>query len=102
MPHGGALEISCFAEETRREAGVLVRDHGSGIPADIRDKVYNLYFTTKKSGTGIGLAMTYKVMQLHHGSVSFAPAEGEGTVFKLNLPLAEKPVETERELAAHE
>ena len=102
MPTGGNLEISSLSDDARREAVVVVRDHGAGIATDIRDKVYNLYFTTKKSGTGIGLAMTYKVMQLHHGAVSFAPADGGGTVFRLSLPLAEKPVEAERELAAHE
>src|SRR5437763_1621475 len=60
MPLGGNLYIS-----TRREGeGVLivVRDEGPGVPAEIRDKIYNLYFTTKKGGSGIGLAMTYRVV----------------------------------------
>jgi signal transduction histidine kinase len=85
MPQGGTLRLSC-----RREgdgALVTVRDQGAGIPADIRDKVFNLYFTTKKGGSGIGLAMAYRVVQLHHGSVEFTSVAGQGTTFYLRLPL---------------
>jgi PAS domain S-box-containing protein len=87
MPQGGTLRLSC-----RREgdgALVTVRDQGPGIPADIRDKVFNLYFTTKKDGSGIGLAMAYRVVQLHHGSVEFTSVAGQGTTFYLRLPLLE-------------
>jgi signal transduction histidine kinase len=85
MPQGGTLSIRASKEDD--EIMVEVRDQGSGIPAEIRDKIYDLYFTTKKTGTGIGLAMTYKVMQLHHGSVDFESADGRGTSFRLRLPL---------------
>src|SRR5438876_11368150 len=78
------------------------RRHMDVIAPEIRDKVFNLYFTTKKAGTGIGLAMTYKVMQLHHGSVDFAPASPRGTVFQLTLPLQEQPAEAAREFATHD
>jgi signal transduction histidine kinase len=87
MPEGGKLRIA-----TRREgdgALITVRDQGPGIPEDIRDKVFNLYFTTKKEGSGIGLAMTYRVVQLHHGSVEFTSVDGHGTTFYLRLPLSE-------------
>ena len=100
MPNGGVLNLGIAITGDDRQAAIEVRDEGSGIPFAIRDKVYNLYFTTKKSGTGIGLAMTYKVMQLHHGSVSFESAEGRGTIFRLRLPLAEVNVDSARELAA--
>ncbi|HEX7287833.1 MAG TPA: ATP-binding protein, partial [Candidatus Angelobacter sp.] len=69
MASGGNLGIA-----TRREgdnALITIRDHGPGIAPDIRDKVFNLYFTTKKGGSGIGLAMAYRVVQLHHGSLEF-------------------------------
>jgi PAS domain S-box-containing protein len=85
MPQGGTLSIRASKEDD--EIMVDVRDQGSGIPAEIRDKIYDLYFTTKKTGTGIGLAMTYKVMQLHHGSVDFESGDGRGTSFRLRLPL---------------
>ena len=55
---------------------------------EIRDKVFNLYFTTKKTGSGIGLAMTYRVLQMHHGSLDFETELGRGTTFRLCLPLA--------------
>lgn len=87
MPHGGSLRIS-----TRRDtesALITIRDHGAGIPADIRDKIFNLYFTTKKGGSGIGLAMAYRVVQLHHGSLEFTSIADHGTTFYLRFPLAE-------------
>jgi PAS domain S-box-containing protein len=87
MPGGGTLHVA-----SRREgevAVVEVRDEGPGIPAEIRDKIYNLYFTTKQGGSGIGLAMTYRVLQLHHGSLEFESEEGKGAAFYLRFPLLE-------------
>jgi signal transduction histidine kinase len=87
MPEGGKLQIT-----TRREGDgglITVWDQGPGIPPDIHDKVFNLYFTTKKDGSGIGLAMAYRVVQLHHGSVEFTSIAGNGTTFYLRLPLTE-------------
>ena len=101
MPQGGNLEVAA-RRTSDREIVIEVRDQGAGIAPEIRDKVFNLYFTTKKAGTGIGLAMTYKVMQLHHGSVDFAPASPRGTVFQLTLPLQEQPAEAAREFATHD
>lgn len=87
MPEGGTLNIGAH-----RENDVViseVRDQGTGIPAAVQDKIFELYFTTKKSGSGIGLAQTYQIMQWHYGSVDFESAEGKGTTFRLRLPLAE-------------
>ena len=89
MPEGGTLRIT-----SRREgdgALVTVRDQGAGIPENIRDKIFNLYFTTKSGGSGIGLAMAYRVVQLHHGSVEFTSIMKHGTTFYLRFPLAEIP-----------
>jgi signal transduction histidine kinase len=85
MPQGGTLTIAASRDDG--SAQVDISDQGSGIPEDIRDKIYNLYFTTKKKGSGIGLAMTYRVMQLHNGSVEFSSVEGKGTTFRLRFPL---------------
>jgi PAS domain S-box-containing protein len=98
MPRGGTLNIRGSKRDD--EVIIEVRDEGSGIPSEIRDKIYNLYFTTKKTGTGIGLAMTYKVMQLHHGSVDFESADGHGTTFHLRLPALPAAADPQRELAA--
>jgi len=87
MPEGGTLTIS-----SRREEDTIiteVQDLGGGIPREIQDKIFELYFTTKKSGSGIGLAWTYQILQWHYGSVDFESVEGRGTTFRLRLPFAE-------------
>ena len=87
MPQGGTLAVSA-----RREDEIVIteiQDQGSGIPAEIQDKIFELYFTTKKGGSGIGLAQTYQIMQWHYGSLDFESVMGEGTKFRLRLPLAE-------------
>jgi signal transduction histidine kinase len=87
MPNGGKLTVSA-----RREDDMVVteiRDQGRGIPAEAQDKIFELYFTTKKEGTGIGLAQTYQILQWHYGSVDFESVEGKGTTFRLRLPLAQ-------------
>ncbi len=87
MPGGGSLRLACHREGDG--ALITVSDQGPGIPAELRDKVFNLYFTTKKGGSGIGLAMAYRVVQLHHGSVEFNSVAGQGTTFSLRFPLSE-------------
>ena len=90
MPEGGTLSIS-----VREDDGMVIteiRDQGTGIPAAVQDKVFELYFTTKQSGSGIGLAQTYQIMQWHYGSVEFDSVEGKGTTFRLQLPMAESRV----------
>jgi PAS domain S-box-containing protein len=87
MPNGGTVTITARRDE--ETIVIEVRDQGSGIPGDIQDKIFELYFTTKKTGSGIGLAQTYQIMQWHYGSVDFESVEGKGTAFRLRLPLAE-------------
>ncbi|HZD93757.1 MAG TPA: HAMP domain-containing sensor histidine kinase, partial [Candidatus Sulfotelmatobacter sp.] len=84
---GGTLRIA--GKRDGDSAMIMVRDQGAGIPENIRDKVFNLYFTTKSGGSGIGLAMAYRVVQLHHGSVEFTSIQEHGTTFYLRFPLAE-------------
>jgi signal transduction histidine kinase len=97
MPGGGTLSLIGIRENG--EVQLEVRDQGAGIPQEIRDKIFNLYFTTKKNGSGIGLAMAYRVMQLHNGSVEYDSVEGQGTSFRLRLPLATAEVEMRHEVA---
>lgn len=66
-----------------------IRDQGAGIPHELHDKIFELYFTTKKGGSGIGLAQTYQVLQWHYGSVDFESLDGKGTTFRLRLPASE-------------
>jgi signal transduction histidine kinase len=86
MSGGGVLSITSGQLDTA--ATIEVRDQGRGIPEEVRDKVFNLYFTTKKAGSGIGLAMSYRVLQLHNGALDFVTEMGRGTTFRLILPLA--------------
>jgi PAS domain S-box-containing protein len=87
MPNGGTLAIAAYRQEDT--VVTEIRDQGTGIPSSVQEKIFELYFTTKKSGSGIGLAQTYQVMQWHYGSVDFSSTEGKGTTFRLRLPLAE-------------
>ncbi|HEV2470293.1 MAG TPA: ATP-binding protein [Candidatus Sulfotelmatobacter sp.] len=100
MPQGGTLSISA-----RGENGVAVaeiQDQGSGIPKEMHDKVFELYFTTKKEGSGIGLAQTYQILQWHYGSVDFESAETTGTIFRFQIPLIRTGNETASTVAADE
>jgi PAS domain S-box-containing protein len=85
----GTLMLRAYRDDSM--VVVDVEDEGPGIPPSVRDKIFNLYFTTKKGGSGIGLAMTYRVMQLHNGSVEFDSRDGEGTTFRLRLPALNVP-----------
>jgi signal transduction histidine kinase len=84
MPQGGVLTISAHLENNI--VVTEIRDEGGGIPQDVHDKIFELYFTTKKDGSGIGLAQTYQILQWHYGSVDFESTPGTGTVFRFHIP----------------
>ena len=86
MPNGGRLRV--VLQEQKKVAILSIADEGCGIPDEIRDKIFDLYFTTKSEGSGIGLAMTYRILQLHHGSVEVESNVGRGTEFVFRIPLA--------------
>ncbi len=98
MPSGGTLTITAHREDDVVVAEI--RDQGVGIPPELQEKIFELYFTTKKTGSGIGLAQTYQIMQWHYGSVDFESATGKGTTFRLRLPLAEIRFQSLEETAA--
>jgi signal transduction histidine kinase len=86
MPEGGELR---FESSTNHEtAEIRISDTGPGIPPDLREKIFRLYFTTKKEGSGIGLAMTFRIVQLHDGTIDFTSEPGKGTTFFIRLPIA--------------
>jgi hypothetical protein len=86
MPDGGELRFESSA--TAEAAEIRISDTGPGIPAELREKVFRLYFTTRKEGSGIGLAMTFRIVQLHDGTIDFTSEPGKGTTFAIRLPLA--------------
>lgn len=84
MPHGGKLSVTVFeASDTIR---VEISDTGSGIPEDLRDQVFDAYFTTKSEGTGLGLALCDKIVRQHNGSLDFVSSK-DGTIFVMTLPI---------------
>ena len=85
MSQGGDLHVTL--REDGRMAAIEISDSGSGIPDDIRAKIFDLYFTTRKDGSGIGLAMTYRIIQLHNGSIDVQSEQNIGSTFTLKLPL---------------
>lgn len=86
MADGGELTVELVQEG--RMAAIRVKDQGTGIPKEIQDRIFNLYFTTKRDGTGIGLAMTYRILQLHNGSIAIESAMNVGTEFTLRVPVS--------------
>jgi hypothetical protein len=84
MPSGGRLILR--TEEKNGENEILIADNGPGIPPEIQDKIFNLYFSTKSTGSGMGLAMAFRVVQLHGGTIEVSSQLGEGTSFRLRFP----------------
>jgi two-component system NtrC family sensor kinase len=91
MPDGGQLRIVA-----RPQAGGVVQiafeDTGVGIPPEALDRVFDLYYTTKSEGSGIGLSLVYRTIQLHDGEIEVQSVPGRGTTFRILLRQAgEKP-----------
>ena len=87
MPSGGRLRIAAAPADGRR-VEIVCEDTGYGIPPENLDKIFNLYFTTKEGGSGIGLSMVYRTVQLHDGELEVQSTPGHGTTFRLYLPQA--------------
>jgi PAS domain S-box-containing protein len=86
MPNGGQLQLTLSRRGEMAE--ITVGDTGKGIPPEHRQKVFQLFFTTRPGGSGIGLASTFRIVQLHNGSIGFTSEVGRGTTFRIELPLA--------------
>src|SRR5262245_30591521 len=89
MPEGGTLRIQ--GKMAGRRVQVLVTDTGTGILPEHLDKIFDLYFTTKPKGSGIGLSMVYRIVQMHDGEIEIQSAPGKGTTFKILLPRPQEP-----------
>jgi PAS domain S-box-containing protein len=86
MPNGGQLRL--VLSRRGEMAEISVGDTGKGIPLENRQKIFQLFFTTRPGGSGIGLASTFRIVQLHNGSIDFTSEVGRGTTFRIELPLA--------------
>jgi len=87
MPDGGTLKLSC-RPASRRRVEIDIEDTGVGIPPEHLGRIFDLYFTTKEKGSGIGLSMVYRIVQLHDGEVEVQSTPGRGTRFRLIFPQA--------------
>jgi signal transduction histidine kinase len=88
MPKGGLLTIATLGSES--EIRISICDTGTGISPENLKKIFEPYFTTKDSGTGLGLTLVYKIIREHHGDISVDSREGEGTDFEIILPVHRK------------
>ena len=86
MADGGKVTVSVHAEGM--SVVVRVDDQGSGIPDDVRSRIFDPFFSTKGEGTGLGLAITRQIIEAHGGSIAVDPRDGGGTSFRLLLPIA--------------
>lgn len=85
MPEGGTLSLDLFTDG--RWAVMRVEDCGTGIAPEVLPYIFDLYYTTKKEGSGIGLAMTYRILQFQNGRIDVKSDSNTGTTFSLCLPL---------------
>jgi signal transduction histidine kinase len=85
MPDGGELTI--IAREKDGFLELEVADTGSGIPEEIRDKIFDPLFTTRAKGIGLGLAVCKSIIERHQGNIEVESQLGKGTTFRIKLPL---------------
>ncbi|PQV63748.1 Signal transduction histidine kinase, nitrogen specific [Abditibacterium utsteinense] len=99
MPDGGTLRVATRLSqrlgETTHMVEIEVRDSGVGIPSRALKSVFDPFFSTKVSGSGLGLAVTKRIIQDHGGKIDVSSEEGVGTTFIFSLPLTREPVSHE-------
>jgi signal transduction histidine kinase len=83
-PDGGRVRLGARRDGT--DHVIDVRDEGPGIPADILPRIFDLYFTTKADGTGVGLAVTHQIVEAHRGRIDVESSPGAGTRMSVRIP----------------
>ncbi len=86
MPNGGGLKLETNLEQ--EGVAISVSDTGHGIPEDIQDKIFEPYFTTRDTGSGLGLTVVYKGLKEHGGSLLLDSKPGQGTTFRIHIPFS--------------
>ncbi len=89
MPDGGVISIEIASEQIgeRAMATVSIKDSGSGVPAKIRERIFESFLTGKSQGTGLGLAISRQILKAHRGELELVQTGPEGTLFRFILPL---------------
>ena len=87
MPKGGTLFVRTSKEDNR--VLIHIQDTGIGIPEEIKDKIFDAFFTTKQKvkGVGLGLSVCYGIIRDHGGEIKIKSEEGKGTTFTISLPV---------------
>ena len=88
MPNGGIITITALQQESW--AKISFMDEGIGIPKDKLEKIFEPFYTTKDSGTGLGLPITHRIIEEHKGSIEVQSTMGEGTTIDIYLPMVDK------------
>jgi two-component system sensor histidine kinase HydH len=86
MKHGGRLTIRSFMDDEGKFVIVEVEDTGHGIPEEELPRIFNPFYTTKKTGTGLGLAIAHRIVENHGGTLSVKNTGGSGTTFRITVP----------------
>lgn len=94
MSEGGELMVRTF--QNRENIYIDITDTGYGIPSDKIDKIYQVYYSTKKTGTGLGLPTVKRIIEGHKGTISVHSEEGKGSSFLIQIPF--KPEQGNREI----
>ena len=87
IQENGVITIQSYVNSNRKSVGVGVADTGSGIPPDDMAKIFEPFFSSKKNGTGLGLAVSYGIVQKHRGTIQVSSRLGEGSRFTVEIPI---------------
>jgi signal transduction histidine kinase len=93
MPNGGTLRLSTALSQESGFVEIAIGDTGPGIPHEDLERIFNLYFTTKKNGNGLGMPLALRAIDLHHGTMDVQSEVGTGTTVVIRLPVAREAVE---------
>jgi two-component system NtrC family sensor kinase len=87
MPHGGTLSVATKIEDNHLM--IVVRDTGMGMDEEVKEKIFDAFFTTKEEvrGVGLGLSVCYGIIQDHGGTIDVESAPGKGSTFTVLLPI---------------
>jgi signal transduction histidine kinase len=86
MPDGGHLTLETSVEENKW-VRVLVKDTGTGIPEEFKNRIFDSFLTARVGGTGLGLTISKRIMRAHDGDLELMESTSQGTVFRLSLPI---------------
>ena len=86
MPDGGDLSISTAYQPAEESISIKISDTGTGIPIDVQANIFEPFFTTKEYGTGLGLAVSYEIIQHHNGDIFIQNNPDKGATFTVTLP----------------